>query len=268
LSSAPKYNLLYDALGWQKPVYVTVSPIMRDARHKLSKRAGDPTYEDLLEQGYLPEAILNYIALLGWSPGGERELYTLPELEAAFDISGLSKSPAIFDVDKLTHFNGEYIRAKSPEDFARLAEPYIRQTAQRPDAPIAQLAALIQPRCERLTDIPAQLDFFDELPEYSTELYVHKKSKTDAVISLKMLRNALPTLQSVADWDRDALHAALTALAESLGTKNATLLWPLRIAVSGKAVTPGGAVELCAALGRDATLCRVAAGIEKLEAAQ
>ena len=264
ISSAPKYNLLYEAFGWEIPLYVTVSPIMRDATHKLSKRAGDPTYDDLIKDGYLPEAVLNYVALLGWSPGGEREVFTLSEMADIFDIAGLSKSPAIFDVDKLNYFNSEYIRALPPVEFARMAEPYIRQTVKREDVSPGAIAALLQARCEKLTDIPGKLGFFDALPEYDTQLYEHKKSKTDEAVSLEMLRSAQTALESLGAWSNEALHDALAGLAEQLGVKNATLMWPVRIAVSGTAVTPGGAVELCGILGREETLRRIALGISRL----
>ncbi len=264
LASAPKYNLLYGALGWDVPAYITVSLIMRDAHHKLSKRHGDAAYEDLLAKGYVSEAIVNYVALLGWSPGGERELYTLGELSEIFDIKGISKSPAIFDTDKLTYFNGEYIRAMEPARFAKLAEPYIRKAVKNPAIDIAEVASLLQPRCEILTDIPEKIDFFEALPDYDTELYTHKKSKTDGTVSLDMLRAVRPVLERLADWTQASLHGELTGLAEKLSVKNATLLWPLRIAAAGKAVTPGGAVEICRILGKDETLRRIDTGIRKL----
>jgi glutamyl-tRNA synthetase len=237
---------------------------MRDAQNKLSKRRGDPTYDDLLDQGYLPEAVLNYVALLGWSPGGERELFTLQEMLKVFSVAGISKSPAIFDVEKLNHFNSEYIRAMTPEQFAEKASPYIRKTVRGENISIGAIASILQARCEKLSDIPGKVDFFDSLPEYETELYVHKKSKTDEAISLDMLRAARQPLEALAEWTSEAIHSSLTALAEELGVKNATLLWPVRIAASGKAVTPGGAVEICWILGRDETLRRIDAGIHKL----
>jgi len=265
LSSAPKYNILYGALGWELPVYISLPLIMRDAQHKLSKRHGDPTYEDLLEKGYLPEAVLNYIALLGWSPGGEREMFSLKELEEIFDISAISKSSAIFDIEKLTYFNSAYIRAMSPLDFVERAEPYIRGAVKNPAYDSVRIAAILQQRCEKLSDISEKLDFFDALPEYDTELYVHKKSKSDETSSLKMLRAAKPVLEALEVWDNAAVLASLTALAESLDVKNATLLWPLRIALAGKAVTPGGATEIAEILGREETLRRIDAGLGKLE---
>ena len=264
LSSSPKYNLLYEGFGWDIPKYVHCSPVMRDAHNKMSKRHGDPSYEDLLERGYLREAIINYVALLGWSPRGEREIFNIRELAEAFDLAGISKSQAIFDIEKLTYFNSEYIRAMTPEAFAAIAEPYIRQAVKNPAIEPAAIAALLQQRTEVLTDIPGKLGFFDELPDYDTELYIHKKSKTDQAISLEMLQAALPVLEAVEVWDDEHIHSALTGLAEKLEVKNAKLMWPVRIAVTGTAVTPGGAVEICRILGREETLRRIRNGMERL----
>ena len=265
ISSAPKYNLLYRAFRWEIPTYITVSPVMRDAQHKLSKRYGDPTYNDLLSQGYLPDAVLNYVALLGWSPGGERELFTLTELLEVFEVAGISKSPAIFDVEKLNHFNGEYIRALTAQSFADIAAPYIRSAVKNECFSVGAIAQILQARCERLNDIPEKIDFFDSLPDYDTELYIHKKSKTDEAISLEMLRAARTALEVIQDWTIEAVHDTLMTEIERLDVKNATMMWPVRIAVSGKAVTPGGAIEICWILGRAETLKRIITGIEKLE---
>ncbi len=264
LSSAPKYNLLYQAFGWDVPNYVHCSPVMRDAHNKMSKRKGDPSYEDLIAMGYLSDAVVNYVALLGWSPGGEREIYTLDELIDIFKIENLSKSPAIFDIEKLTHFNSEYIRAMAPERFAEVAEPYIRQSVRKPETDTAAIAALLQQRCEKLTDIPEKVDFFDELPDYDIELFTHKKSKTDADSSREMLNTLLPLLRDLPEWTDESILALLTGLSEKLEVKNAKVMWPLRIAVSGKAVTPGGAVEICRILGRAETLSRVEKALQKL----
>jgi len=264
ISSAPKYNILYEALGWEIPAYITVSPVMRDAKQKLSKRHGDPTYDDLLSQGYLPGAVLNYVALLGWSPGGEKELFTLPEMLEVFEISGISKSPAIFDIGKLNHFNSEYIRALTPENFAQLAEPFIRKTVKKESLSVAEIASILQARCEKLSDIPEKVDFFDSLPDYDTELFINKKSKTDKEISKKMLEVAYKALGSIQDWTSENIHDVLIALANELEVKNATLMWPVRIAIAGKQVTPGGAVEICRILGKTETLMRISKGIEKL----
>ncbi|MEG1492408.1 MAG: glutamate--tRNA ligase [Oscillospiraceae bacterium] len=264
LASSPKYNLLYEAFGWEVPKYVHCSPVMRDHQNKMSKRHGDPSYNDLLVQGYLSDAILNYVALLGWSPGGEREIYTLEELVEAFDIAGISKSPAIFDMEKLTYFNSEYIKALTPEKFTELAEPFIRQSVKNPAIDISAFAPLLQPRTDKLTDIPEKIDFFDALPEYDIELFTNKKSKTNAEIALDMLKKALPVISAIDPWTDEAIHDALVSLAEKLEVKNALLMWPVRIAVAGKLVTPGGAVEICRILGRDETIRRIIVGIEKL----
>jgi glutamyl-tRNA synthetase len=267
LSSAPKYNLLYRSFGWEVPTYVHCPPVMRDAQHKMSKRHGDPSYEDLKAQGYLTEAILNYVALLGWSPKGdqaEEEIFSLSELAKVFDPAGISKSPAIFDLAKLDHFNAVYLRALSPEAFAAVAEPYIRQSVKNPAVDASEIAALLQARCEKLTEIPEKVDFFDALPTYDKEFYTNKKSKTNAEVSLDMLHKVQPVLSELPEWTVDAIHDSLIALAESLGVKNATLMWPLRIAVAGKLVTPGGAVELCHILGREETLRRIQCGMDLL----
>ena len=269
LSSAPKYNLLYEAFGWEIPTYVHCSPVMRDQHNKMSKRHGDPSYEDLKAQGYLTDAILNYVALLGWAPKGERseqEVFSLDELVEAFDIAGISKSPAIFDIEKLTYFNATYLRALAPEEFAKVAEPYIRQSVKNPAIDTAAIAALLQARCEKLTDIPEKVDFFDQLPDYDVEFFTNKKSKTNAEVSLKMLEAAIPALEAIPDWTVDAVHDTLIDLATSLEVKNATLMWPVRIAVAGKLVTPGGAVELCHILGKEETLRRLRQGCAKLQA--
>ena len=267
LSSAPKYNLLYQGFGWDIPKYVHCSPVMRDAHNKMSKRKGDPSFEDLIAQGYLTEAVLNYVALLGWSPRGEQaeqEIFSLDELQEAFEMSGISKSPAIFDIEKLRYFNSEYIRRMSPEAFAKVAEPYIRQavTDQRYDA--AAIASLLQQRTEVLTDIPEKLDFFDTLPEYDSELFIHKKSKSDLASSKEMLEAVIGRFEALEAWDDEHILDVMVRLAEEKGVKNAKVMWPVRIAAAGKAVTPGGAVEICRILGKDETLRRLTIGLEKL----
>lgn len=269
LASAPKYNLLYEAFGWEVPTYVHCSPVMRDAQNKMSKRHGDPSYEDLKAEGYLTEAILNYVALLGWSPKGElaeQELFTLPELVKAFDMTGISKSPAIFDRQKLDHFNAVYLRSMAPEAFAKVSEPYIRQTVKDPRFDTAAIAALLQARCEKLTDIPEKVDFFDALPEYPVDYYTNKKSKTNPDVSRAMLEAVIPVLEGLTEWTDEAIHDSLVDLAQRLEVKNATLMWPVRIAAAGKLVTPGGAVEICRILGKDETLRRLNAGLAMLGA--
>ena len=267
LSSAPKYNLLYEAFGWEIPTYVHCSPVMRDAQHKMSKRHGDPSYEDLIADGYLTKAVLNYVALLGWSPRGalaEQEFFTLPELVDAFDIGGISKSPAIFDIQKLKWMNAEYMKKLSPDEFYEKAEPWLQKAISNPAIDLKAVAALVQPRCEILSDLPERVDFLDKLPDYDTALYVHKKSKTTLENSLASLKAILPALEAQEDWSNDALYATLTALAEQMGVKNSIVLWPLRVAVSGKASTPGGATELCALLGKAESLSRIRDGIARL----
>ena len=264
LSSAPKYNLLYQGFGWEIPKYVHCSPVMRDAHNKMSKRHGDPSYEDLIAQGYLTDAVLNYVALLGWSPGGEQEIYSLDQLKEVFDLHGISKSPAIFDIEKLRYFNSAYIRAMSPEAFAAVAEPYIRQAVKDERYDAAAIAALLQQRTEVLTDIPEKLDFFDVLPDYDVELFTHKKSKSDASSSLEVLQKILPVFEALEPWTDEALLDAMVKLAEEMGAKNAKVMWPVRIAAAGKAVTPGGAVEICRILGKEETLRRLRIGLDKL----
>lgn len=266
LSSAPKYNLLYQAFGWEVPVYVHCAPVMKNATEKLSKRKGDPSYEDLLAMGYLKDALINYVALLGWSPGGEREIYNLSELIDVFEIRGISKSPAIFDFAKLNYINSEYLRGMTPEAFHAIAAPYIRETVKNPTIDTTLIAPLLQPRCERLTDIPEKVDFFDALPAYDTALYCHKKMKTDEAGSLAVLRELLPVIEGISAWSFDAIHAALFAYIEEKGYKNGYVLWPLRTALSGKQTTPGGGVELCQILGKEESLRRMKAGIAQLEA--
>ena len=264
LASAPKYNLLYEAFGWEVPKYIHVEHIMKDKQHKLSKRDGDASYQDLMEKGYLSEAVLNYIALLGWAPKGEQEIFTLEELIEEFDISGLSKSPAIFDAVKLKAINGEYIRKLSAEEFSEYATPYIRQAVKREDVDVLRIASLLQPRTELFTDIPEQIDFIDALPEYDNALYCHKKMKTNEENSLESLNAILPVLEGITDWTEENIHDALFKLIEEKGVKNGIILWPLRVAVSGKSFTPGGGIELCVILGKDESIARINKGIEKL----
>ena len=264
LSSAPKYNLLYEGFGWDIPKYVHCSPVMRDAHNKMSKRHGDPSYEDLIAQGYLTDAVINYVTLLGWSPRGEQEIFSMDELIDIFDLAGISKSPAIFDIDKLRYFNSEYIRAMSPEAFAKVAEPYIRRSVKNPAYDAAAIAALLQQRTEVLTDIPEKVDFFDALPEYDTELFVHKKSKSDKDSSKDVLEKIVPIFEALPAWDDEHIMGAMVGLAEAMEAKNAKVMWPVRIAAAGKAVTPGGAVEICRILGKDETLRRLNVAIEKL----
>ncbi len=267
LSSAPKYNLLYEGFGWAVPEYIHCSPVMRDAHNKMSKRHGDPSYEDLKAQGYLTGAILNYVTLLGWAPKGEnseREFFTLPELAQVFELAGVSKSPAIFDREKLNYFNAHYLREMDADAFYAVAEPYLREAVKAPAIDLKLIAPLVQGRCDTLLDIAPQVDFFDTLRSYSNELYCHKKMKTDEANSLEALKATLPVLEGLTEWTYDAIHDALVGLAEKLELKNGRIMWPVRTALSGKAVTPGGAVELCHILGKEETLRRMEQGIAQL----
>ncbi len=263
LSSTPKYNLLYDAFGWEKPVYVHCSPVMKNHTEKLSKRNGDASFEDLLAKGYLTEAIINYIALLGWSPKGENEVFELNELIQEFDIGGISKSPAIFDPMKLKAINGAYIRKLTPETFLEYATPHIRETCKS-DIDMMAVAKMLQPRTDVFTDIPEQVDFIDQLPEYSNELYFHKKMKTNEENSLESLKEILPVLEGLNDWTFDSIHNALFELIAKLEVKNGLILWPLRVALSGKQFTPGGGVELADLLGKEESIKRIKVGIKQL----
>ncbi len=266
LSSSPKYNLLYEAFGWEIPKYIHVEHIMRDASHKLAKRDGDAYFGDFVEKGYYIPAILNYIALLGWAPKGEQEIFTLEELVKEFDISGLSKSPAVFDPVKMTAINAEWLRRMSHEEFKALALPYIRQTCKREDIDIDLLVKTLQPRTELLTDIPEKVDFIDVMPEYGTDLYFNKKMKNTPETSLEALKAALPVFESIpaGDWSEETVHERLFAEIEKLGVKNGWLLLPIRAALSGKPSTPGGGVELAAILGKAETEARIKKAIEKL----
>ncbi len=263
LSSTPKYNLLYDAFGWEKPVYIHMTPIMRDATHKLSKRDGDAYFEDYINKGYLKEAIVNYVALLGWNPGDEREFFTIDKLIKAFSVEGMSKSPAIFDVNKLTWMNAEYIRRLTPEQFTEYALPYYEKAGIKTDHTDV-LARILQPRTEVFTQIPEMVDFLAALPDYDAELFTNKKSKTNPEVAAKVLDMAIAALEELPEWEEQQIHDTLLNLAAANEMKNGTMLWPVRIAMAGKQVTPGGAIEIAVLLGRDESLRRLKAGREKL----
>lgn len=265
LSSAPKYNLLYQAFGWDVPTYVHVSTIIKPDGRKMSKRNGDPSFEDLVSQGYLVEAVINFVALLGWSPGATQEIYSLKELEQTFDIRGISKSPAVFDSVKLNWMNGEYILKMTPEQFHAVASPYYSKALLDSGIDISKVSRLLQPRTDVLTEIPEKIDFLQELPQYDIVLYEHKKMKTNSENSLTGLEAALPVLESIEQWENDVLYSTVVELAQKLGIKNSQLLWPIRTALSGKGVTPGGATELAEILGKDESLRRIRIGIAKLK---
>ncbi|MEQ3102925.1 glutamate--tRNA ligase [Coprococcus comes] len=263
LSSAPKYNRLYEAFGWEVPVYVHC-PLITDENHKkLSKRCGHSSYEDLLDQGFVSEAIVNYVALLGWCPQDNREIFSLPELVEAFDYHHMSKSPAVFDINKLKWMNGEYLKAMDFDKFYELAEPYIKKVITK-DYDLKKIASLIKSRIEILSDIKDQIDFFEAVPEYDTAMYCHKKMKTNEETSLEVLKEILPRLEAWDDYSNDALFGLLKGFAEEKGYKNGYVMWPVRTAVSGKQNTPGGATEIMEVLGKAESVERIKNAIELL----
>lgn len=263
LSSAPKYNKLYEAFGWDVPVYVHCPLITDETHKKLSKRCGHSSYEDLIEQGYLTEAVVNFVALLGWSPSDNREIFSLEELVEAFDYRHMSKSPAVFDTVKLKWMNGEYIKAMDFDKFYEMAEPYIKEVVTKP-YDLKKIAALVQSRIEVFTDIKDHIDFFEKLPEYDTAMYTHKKMKTNEETSLEVLKDMIPLLTAQEDFSNDALFALLKGYVEEKGVKVGYVMWPVRTAVSGKQNTPGGATELMEILGKEESLRRIQTGIELL----
>lgn len=270
LTSTPKYNLLYEAFGWDVPTYIHLPLIMGKnpdgSVSKLSKRHGSTGFADLVKEGYLPEAIVNYIALLGWCPKDNREIFTLDELVENFSIDGVSKSPAVFDYEKLLWLNGEYLRAMKPEKFTQRAMVYYREVFPEGERPWDVLTAILQPRVGRLPEIPGMLAFFRELPDYPAELFVNKKSKTTPEVSVEMLKAAIPVLEALPEWTLGAIHDSMMELVPKLGVKNGTLLWPVRIAAAGQTVTPGGAFEILCILGREESLRRLNLGLKKLGA--
>lgn len=264
LSSSPKYVRLYDAFGWKIPVYVHL-PLITDENHKkLAKRSGHSSFEDLMEQGFVAEAVINYIALLGWSPEDNREMFTLEELIREFDYHRISKSPAVFDIVKLRWMNGEYIKAMDFEVFYRMAEPFLKKALTK-SFDLRKIAAMVKTRIEVLPDIMEMVSFFEELPEYDTDMYTHKKMKTDKASSLEVLREVLPLLEKQADYSNDGLYQMLVHYVEEKGCKNGYVMWPIRTAVSGRQMTPAGATEIMEILGRDETRRRIRKGIEMLE---
>ena len=266
LSSSPKYNLLYEAFGWEVPTYIHC-PLITDETHaKLSKRSGHSSFEDLMEQGFLAEAVINFVALLGWSPSDNREIFSLQELVEAFDYTHISKSPAVFDFTKLKWMNGEYIKAMDFDAFCKRAVPIIRETVGR-QMDYETIARMVQTRIEIFPDIPQLIDFLKEVPEYDIAMYTHKKMKTTAASSLTVLKEVLGLLEETEDFSNDALYEKLLAFAQEKEYKNGYVMWPIRTAVSGKQMTPGGATELMALLGKEESLARIRAAITKLEEA-
>lgn len=264
LSSAPKYQRLYDAFGWESPVYIHL-PLITDENHKkLSKRSGHASFEELLEQGFIPEAVVNFIALLGWSPEENREIFSLEELIRDFDYRRISKSPAVFDMVKLKWMNGEYLKAMEFDRFYELAEPYLKESVHKP-YDLKKIAAMVKTRIEVFPDIVEHVDFFDAVPEYEVSMYAHKKMKTTPESSLEVLRELLPVFEKQEDYSNDALYDTLCRYVKEKGCKNGYAMWPVRTAVSGKQMTPGGATELMEVLGREESVARIQAAIAKLE---
>lgn len=263
LSSAPKYNKIYEAFGWEVPTYVHC-PLITDENHKkLSKRCGHSSYEDLISQGFVTEAVVNYVALLGWCPSGNQEIFSLEELIREFDYRHMSKSPAVFDIVKLKWMNGEYLKAMDSDRFYEMAEPYIREVVKR-DCDLRKIAALVKTRIEIFPDIKEKTDFFEELPEYDTAMYCHKKMKTNEEKSLEVLKDVLALLEEQDDFSNDALFAVLKFYVDDKGYKTGYVMWPVRTAVSGKQNTPGGATEIMEILGKEESIRRIKTGIQKL----
>ncbi len=263
LSSSPKYNRLYDAFGWEVPVYVHCPLITNEEHKKLSKRSGHSSYEDLIEQGFVSEAVVNYVALLGWSPEDNREIFSLEELKEAFDYRHMSKSPAVFDITKLKWMNGEYLKAMDPDRFYEMAEPYIKEVIKK-DLDLRKIAAMVKTRIEVLPDIRGHIDFFEEMPEYDTQMYVHKKMKSTKESALEVLTDVLPLLEAQEDYSNDGLYATLSKYVSEKGYKTGFVMWPVRTAVSGKQMTPAGATEIMEVLGKEESLARIRKGIALL----
>ena len=267
LSSSPKYNRLYDAFGWKVPVYVHCPTITNEEHKKLSKRSGHSSYQDLIDQGFVSEAVVNFVALLGWSPENNQEIFSLDELVKEFNYKNISKSPAVFDMVKLKWMNGEYIKAMDFDKFYEMAEPYIRKVITK-DLDLKKIAAMVKTRIEIFPDIEGHIDFFETLPEYDPQMYVHKKMKTNLETSLKVLKDVLPILEAQEDYSNDALYAALSEYVSKEGVKTGFVMWPIRTAVSGKQMTPAGATEIMEVLGKEESISRIKKGIELLEAQQ
>ena len=263
LSSSPKYNLIYEAFGWEIPRYIHCPPVMKDEHSKLSKRNGDASFQDLVAKGYLPEAILNYIALLGWSPSEDREIYSLEELVQAFDVKHIGTSGAIFDPEKLKWVNATWLRAMDLDSYYALVKPYIDE-AVKSDLDKKAIAKVVQQRADTLADIAPMLDFFDTFPSYDNDLYNNKKMKTNPEVALNALKQCREVLAGIDEWNEETLHAALLELPKKIGVKNGIVLFPLRLAITGKQFTPGGAIEIAAILGRDETMRRLDLSIAQL----
>lgn len=267
LSSTPKYMRLYEAFGWEPPVFVHLPLITNEEHQKLSKRSGHASFEDLVEAGYLPEAIVNFVALLGWSPADSEEIFDMDKLISEFDYTKINKAPAVFDMAKLKWMNGEYIKKLDYDEYKKYALPYVDSVIHK-DLDKDKILNLVKSRIEIFPDIPEKIDFFEELPEYDVSMYTHKKMKTNSQNSLEVLKETLPLLKAQEDYSLDALHDLIMDYISKKGVKNGVVLWPLRTAVSGKQSTPGGAFEIMEIIGKDETIRRIEIGIEKLEKAQ
>ena len=265
LSSAPKYNRLYEAFGWEVPIYVHCPTITNEEHKKLSKRTGHSSFEDLQEQGFLTEAVVNFVALLGWSPAGNEEFFTLEELVKEFDYHNMSKSPAVFDMTKLRWMNGEYLKKMDADRFYEIAEPYLKKVIKKP-LDLKKIAAMVKTRIEVLPEIESQVDFFETLPEYDPEMYIHKKMKTNRETSLETLKEVLPILEAQGDYSNDALYEALSKYVSEKNVKTGFVMWPIRTAVSGKQMTPAGATEIMEIIGKEESIARIKKGIALLEA--
>ena len=263
LSSAPKYNRLYEAFGWEIPKYIHCPLITNEDHQKLSKRCGHSSYEDLLDQGFLTEAIVNFVALLGWSPSSDNEIFSLEELVKEFDYHRISKSPAVFDMVKLRSMNGEYMKKMDDEKFYEMALPYLKEVITK-DLDFHKIAAMVKTRIEVFPDIKDQVDFFEKVPEYETSMYVHRQMKTNEETSLQVLREVQPLLEAQEDFSNDALFEMLSAYAKEHGYKVGYVMWPIRTALSGKQMTPAGATEILEVLGKEESLVRIQAAIDKL----
>jgi len=263
LSSSPKYNRLYDAFGWEVPVYVHCPLITNEEHKKLSKRSGHSSYEDLIEQGFISEAVVNYVALLGWSPEDNREIFSLEEMVKDFDYHRMSKSPAVFDMTKLRWMNGEYMKSMDFDRFYEMAEPFLKEVIKK-DLDLKKIAAMVKTRIEVFPEIRDHIDFFEELPEYDPSMYAHKKMKTTLENSLETLQDILPVLESQEDFSNDALYERLSRYVSDKGVKTGFVMWPIRTAVSGKQMTPAGATEILEILGKEESLKRIRKGIELL----
>ena len=264
LSSSPKYNRLYEAFGWEVPTYVHCPLITNEEHKKLSKRSGHSSFEDLTEQGYVSEAIVNFVALLGWSPEDDKEIFSLQELIETFDYKHISKSPAVFDMVKLSWMNGEYLKKMSEEDFFKLAEPYIKEVIKKP-LDIKKISNMVKTRIEVLPQIGSHIDFFEELPEYDTEMYTHKKMKTNSENSLALLKEVLPLLENTDEYTNDNLFSILQEFGKEHEYKTGFIMWPIRTALSGKQMTPAGATEIMEVLGKEESIRRIKIGIDKLQ---